>query len=211
MDGVFVLDVSNSIDAKEFEQMMNFVINVSMMVNISAECSHAAVMLFKANVVIRFDLNQYTNQDDLIQAIKSIDRPSVKGGGTNTPEALRVLRIASQDRSLGLRFDDHNVLKIAVMITDGNPALNRNFDKYNIKETPKYILEERLKTEADELHDANIYDQIYAIGVGEDKVQRDILKEIADPMNLNFLVAGFTSEDLEQLRDNLRVQFCHRK
>ena len=210
MDGVFVLDVSNSIDAKEFEQMIHFVINISSMVNISAECSHAAVMLFKANVVIRFNLNQYTNRDDLIQAINSIDRPSVKGGGTNTPEALRVLRMASQDRSLGLRSDDHNVRKIAVMITDGNPALNRNFDKYNIKETPKYILEERLKTEADELHDANIYDQIYAIGVG-DKVQRDILKEIADPMNLNFLVAGFTPEDLEQLRDNLRMEFCHRK
>ena len=205
-----MLDVSNSIDAKEFEQMINFVINISTMVNISAECSHAAVMLFKANVVIRFDLNQYTNRHDLMQAIESIDRPSVKGRGTNTPEALRVLRMASQDGSLGLRSNDHNVRKIAVMITDGNPALNKNFDKYNIKETPRYILEKQLKTEADELHDANIYDQIYAIGVG-DRVQSDILEEIANPMNLNFLVAGFTPEDLEQLRDNLRVEFCHRK
>ena len=207
MDGVFVLDVSNSIKPKEFTEMMDFVVDVFTMVNISAECSHAAVMLFKADVVIRFNLNQYTNRDDLIEAIKSIKRPSVKGGGTNTPEALRVLRVASDNGSLGLRSNDHNVPKIALMITDGNPALNKNFDEYKIRKTPKTKLRAQLKDEADKLHDTNIYDQIYAIGVGSD-VNNDTLKDIADPVNLNFMVADFTREEFERLRDNLRIEFC---
>ena len=210
MDGVFVLDVSNSINQREFNEMINFVVNVFRLVNISTECSHAAVMLFKANVVIRFDLNRYTNRDNLTQAVESIDRQRVKGGGTNTPEALRVLRMASQDGSLGLRFNDQNVRKIALMITDGNPALNKNFNDYNIRKTSKKRLRTQLKDEADKLHAASIYDQIYAIGVGSD-VNNDTLEEIADPANLNFLVAGFTPEEFERLRENLIVEFCHRK
>ena len=210
MDGVFVLDVSNSIDRNEFDEMINFVVDIFRLVNISAECSHAAVILFKANVVIRFDLNEYTNQDDLIRAIESIDRGSVRGGGTNTPEAVRVLRIAGQNGSLGLRANNPDVRKIAVFITDGNPALDKPFPQYNIEKTNRSVLEDRLEKETDELHGANIYDQIYAIGVGNG-VNRGTLEEIADPVNLNFLVAGFTPEDFERLRDDIRVTFCSRK
>ena len=210
MDGVFVLDVSNSIDRNEFDEMINFVVDIFRLVNISAECSHAALMLFKANVVIRFDLNEYTNQADLIEAIQGIERGRVKGGGTNTPEAVRVLRIAGQNGSLGLRADNPNIRKIAVFITDGNPALDKDFPQYNIKETNRSVLGEQLEKETGELHGANIYDQIYAIGVGNN-VNRDTLEQIADPVNLNFLVAGFTPEDFERLRDDIIVTFCSRK
>ena len=210
MDGVFVLDVSNSIDQREFNEMIDFVVDVFTLVNISAECSHAAVMLFKANIVIKFDLNQYTNRDDLIRAVLSIDHDSVRGGGTNTPEALKVLRLASQNGTLGLRFNDQSIRKIVVMITDGNPALSKDFDEYNIEKTSKSELRAQLQVEASELHGANIYDQIYAVGVGSD-VNRDTLEEISDPVNLNFLVAGFNPEDFEQLMDDIRVEFCHRK
>ena len=210
MDSVFVLDVSNSINRSKFDEMINFVVDIFRLVNISAECSHAAVMLFKANVVIRFNLNQHTNQRDLIDAIYSIKHPSVKGPGTNTPEALRVLREASQNGSLGLRFNDQSVRKIAVMITDGKPVLNRNFDEYKIRKTSKTKLRAQLKDEADKLHNASIYDHIYAIGVGSD-VSNNTLKDIADPENLNFMIAGFTREEFERLRDNLRNEFCDRK
>ena len=210
MDGVFVLDVSNSINRTQFDEMINFVVDIFRLMNISAECSHAAVILFKANVVIRFDLNKYTDQDVLIGAIKNIDHRRVKGGGTNIPEAVRVLRIAGQNGSLGLRANNSNVPKIAVIITDGNPALDKNFPRYNINKTHRDVLKEQLEKETGELHGANIYDQIYAIGVGN-KVNKDTLEEIADPMNLNFVVAGFTSEDFERLRDDIRITFCSRK
>ena len=208
MDGVFVLDVSDSLKENHFNIMMNFVTEVVNIVNISAECSHAAVILFKANVVIRFDVNEYTDRDDLIQAIEDIDYDDVHGKGTNTPEALRVLRIDGQ-KGGRLQLRD-NYRHIAVMITDGKPRLNRNFPEYGLTKVKVDEMNRRAKAEAELLHDAHIYDQVYAIGVG-DKIEDDTLEAIADPMSLAFRVTAFTEELFNQLRDDLAVQFCDRK
>ena len=208
MDGVFVLDVSDSLKENHFNAMMNFVTEVINIVNISAECSHAAVILFKANVVIRFDVNEYTDRVSLLQAIKDIDYDDVHGKGTNTPEALRVLRIDGEKGGRLKLRDDYP--HIAVMITDGKPTLNRNFPEYGLTKQRGKEMNRRAKAEAELLHDTHIYDQVYAIGVGN-KTQNDTLEAIADPMTLAFQVTAFTEELFNRLRDNLAIQFCDRK
>ena len=63
MDGVFVLDISQSIESDaNFNLMKDFVIRSVSLINISAECSHAAVILFATNATIRFDLDDYTDE-----------------------------------------------------------------------------------------------------------------------------------------------------
>ena len=66
------------------------------------------------------------------------------------------------------------------------------------------------KVEAELLHDTHIYDQIYAIGVGN-KIQNDTLEAIADPMTLTYYRPAFTEELFSQLRDDLTEQCCDRK
>ena len=208
MDGVFVLDISDSLKENHFNIMMNFVKEVISIVNISAECSHAAVILFKANVVIRFDVNEYTDRVSVLQAIEDIDYDDVHGKGTNTPEALRVLRIDGEKGGRLKLRDDYP--HIAVMITDGKPRLDQNFPEYGLTKVKGKEMDRRAKAEAELLHDTHIYDQVYAIGVGN-KIQNNTLEAIADPMTLAFQVTAFTEELFNQLRDNLAVQFCDRK
>ena len=208
MDGVFVLDVSDSLMENDFNIMMNFVTEVMNIVNISAECSHAAVILFKANVVIRFDVNEYTDRVNLIQAIENIDYDDVHGRGTNTPEALRVLRIDGEKGGRLKLRDDYP--HIAVMITDGNPRLDRDFPEYGLTQVTPRDMKSMAKVEAELLHDTLIYDQIYAIGVGNN-IKNDTLEAIADPMTLAYYRTAFTEELFSQLRDDLTEQFCDRK
>ena len=62
--------------------------------------------------------------------------------------------------------------------------------------------------EAELLHDTHIYDQIYAIGVGN-KIQNDTLEAIVDSMTLTYIYrTAFTEELFSQLRDDLTKQFC---
>ena len=208
VDAVFVLDVSDSLRENDFNAMMNFVTEVISTVNISAECSHAAVILFKANVVIRFDVNEYTDRVSLLQAIEDIDYDDVHGKGTNTPEALRVLRIDGEEGGRLKLRDDYP--HIAVMITDGKPRLDQNFPEYGLTKVKGKEMDRRAKAEAELLHDTHIYDQVYAIGVGR-KIQNDTLEAIANPTTLAFQVTEFTEELFNQLREDLVAQFCDRK
>ena len=208
MDGVFVLDVSDSLKEIHFNVMMEFVMGLVNEVNISAECSHAAVILFKADVEIKFDVNKYTDRVSLIQAIKDIGYDAVHGKGTNTPEALRVLRIDGEKGGrLKLRDDFPH---IAVIITDGNPRLDRNFTEYGLTQVTPRDMKKMTKAEAKLLHDTHIYDQIYAIGVGN-KIQNDTLEAIADPMEMTYYQTAFDDELFNELRCDLAKQFSNRK
>ena len=125
MDGVFVLDISISIkNDDKFDLMKNFVTSTFSIVNVSAECSHAAVILFARNATIRFNLNEYTDVTSLTNAVNEIVYSEIDKEvctGTNTPAALDLLRIAGLDGRLGLR---DGFVHLGVVITDGRPNLN---------------------------------------------------------------------------------------
>ena len=202
MDGVFVLDVSISIkDDNNFNLIKDFVTSTFSAVNISAECSHAAVILFARDATIRFDLNEYTDVTSLTNGVNEIVYSEIDEEvrtGTNTPSALDLLRIAGLDGRLGLRDD---FLHVGVVITDGRPNLNH-------EGISKDEANELTETAGNSLHKAKIYDQIYAIGIEGTKPLGDTLKFIADPEELVFPVAGFDEELFDELRRNISRQFC---
>ena len=205
MDAVFVLDISISInDDDNFNLMKKFVTSTFDIMNISAECSHAAVILFARDAMIRFDLSEYTNVTSLTNAVNEIVYSEIDKEtrtGTNTPSALDLLRIAGLDGRLGLR---DGFVHIGVVITDGRPDLNH----LNISRT---IARERTETAGNRLDDAEIYDQIYAIGIEGNKSLGDTLRFIADPEQLVYPIAGFNEELFTELRRNISRQFCNRE
>ena len=205
MDAVFVLDISISIkDDDNFNLMKNFVKNTSYLMNISAECSRAAVILFARDATIRFDLNEYTDENNLTNAVNEIVYSKIDKQtrtGTNTPSALDLLRIAALDGRLGLR---DGFVHIGVVITDGRPDLNH----LNISRT---IARERTETAGNRLREAEIYDQIYAIGIeGNDSLEKT-LRLIADPEDQVFSIDGFDKEMFAELERNISIHFCDRE
>ena len=206
MDGVFVLDVSNSIGTDEnFETIKNFVIRTLEVVNVSAECSHAAVILFADDAYIRFDLNNYTDFDSLVGAIRAIDYQQEKHAGTNTPQALDLMRIAGQDGRLGLR---DGVAHISVVVTDGKPQLNNRGIK--VREMKQRTIEA-----GDALRESRVYHQVYAVGIETSMSGRglgDTLHYIADPTpDLVYPINGFDDALFMEIGLNITQQFCNRK
>ena len=202
MDAVFVLDISISIKNDDnFNLMKDFVTSIFPVLNMSAECSHAAVILFARNATIRFDLNEYTDVNSLTNAVNEIVYSEIDEEvrtGTNTPSALDLLRIAGSDGRLGLR---DGFVHLGVVITDGRPNLNHlNLSRDEANELTEIA--------GDRLHEAEIYDQIYAIGIEGSRPLGDTLKFIADPEELVFPVAGFDEELFDELRRNISGQFC---
>ena len=205
MDAVFVLDISISIkDDDNFNLIKDFVTSIFPAVNISAECSHAAVILFARDATIRFDLNKYTNVTSLTNAVNEIVYSEIDEKvrtSTNTPSALDLLRIAGLDGRLGLR---NGFVHVGVVITDGRPNINH----LNISRPEA---SKRTETAGNELHKARIYNQIYAIGIEGSRRLGDTLKFIADPEELVFSIAGFDEELFDELRRNISRQFCDRE
>ena len=96
LDVVFVLDISISINNEQnFAVMKDFVKNTADLVNINLNDSLAAVVLFGGNAWIRFSLSEYTDKNSFQEAVDDIKYEEVKQVGTNTPDALNLLRIAA--------------------------------------------------------------------------------------------------------------------
>ena len=207
MDAVFVLDVSISIQTEEnFQLMKDFVTSTLSLLNISAECSHAAVILFASDAWIRFDLNEHTDLDSVTYAINNITYFGIskkRRTGTNTPSALDLLRTAGQSSMLGLR---DGFVHIAMFLTDGRPNLKHIDSDIGLSEA-----NQRTEVAGNRLHDADIYDQIYAIGIEGSKPLGKTLNFIADPESLVFPIAGFDEDLFTQLGIDIAEQFCDRK
>ena len=207
MDAVFVLDVLISIQTEEnFQLMKDFVTSTLFSLSISAECSHAAVILFASDAWIRFDLNEHAYLDSVTDAVNIITYFGItkeRCTGTNTPAALDLLQTAGRDGSLGLR---DGLVHIALFLTDGRPNLKHIDPDIGLAEA-----NQRTEVAGNRLHNAEIYNQIYAIGIEGRKPLGKTLDFIADPESLVFPIAGFTEDLFAQLGIDIAEQFCDRK
>ena len=198
MDGVFVLDVSNSIKIMKFNLMKKFTSSIINLMNISAECSSAGLILFAKDAWINFTLKEHLTPAKLqnaIDQIKYTDIPKNNRSGTNTPAALQLLQTAGgKNGTLGLR---DGKIHIAVFITDGKTHLGKNITQN--------VADQKTKLAAYELHKARLYDQIYAIGIKENQ---KTLSYIADPPSLAFSLTGFNRSLLNQVRINISKDLC---
>lgn len=84
-DVVFVLDSSGSIQAENFEKILEFVENVVDKMDVSFETTRVGIVRFSFTARVMFSLNTYSNKADLIDRIRSI---AYDIGSTNTAEAI---------------------------------------------------------------------------------------------------------------------------
>ena len=196
MDGVFVLDVSKSIGKTKFNDMKDFTLSIINLMDVSPECSRAGLILFVENALIKFALNEHLTPTRLRDAIDQIKYEEHSSSGTNTPQALRLLRAGGKNGTLGLR---DGKIHFAVFITDGKTYLGRN-------KPQNEMADQITKLAAYELHRARLYNQIYAIGI-KTKNQKTI-SYIADPPSLAFSLAEFNQSLLNQVRINISKDLC---
>ena len=201
MDAVFVLDVSRSIqDESNFKLMKDFVSSTFSLVNISAECSHAALILFAEEARIMFNLSQYTDVTSLRNALYEITYDDItfnKNVATDTPDALDLMQNVS---ALGI---DVNKITVGVVITDGRPNLNhKNFSRAQAKNMTKEAGERVINS--------GIYNQIYAVGIEAGKRFQDILEFFAYPSSLRFRIEKFNQETFNDVGKEVLGEFCKR-
>ena len=198
-----MLDTSISIkDEQNFGSMKDFVKSTADLININANDSWASVILFSDKASIRFPLTEYTDLKSFRNAVDYIKYEEVKQAGTNTLDALNLLRNAGQDGRLGLRND---TIKIALVVTDGRPHLKH----LNISKELAINMTEKAATR---LHDSNIYDQIYSVVIkGSKDAIVKVLKYIAYPRSLVFPLTGFKATQFKQLTREFTLTFCNSK
>ena len=220
LDIVFVLDVSRSIAGRpsslklgdlNFRKVTTFVNNFIRNIRIGPDDSLVGVILFARYAVVNFSVSTYTNKSELEDAIDNLVYSEITNPshvGTNTPDALNLLRTAGQSGGeLRLR-NDSSTSKIVVFITDGR-ANNNNIRENSSKEMDSIDTE----IAAERLHESRIYNQIYAVGIQGD--HQDIngrqLEAIATDRSLVYNITGFNQQIFEEIQLNLTRLVCRRK
>lgn len=119
-DLVFILDGSSSIWPTHFRKQLDFVNSVVNEFNIENDGTgtRVGVMTFsdEHKVEIQFHLNEHYKRKELNKAISRIRQPT---GNTHTGLAIRKARHEMFLKRYGARWDDDEVQKIAIIMTDG--------------------------------------------------------------------------------------------
>ena len=202
LDIVFVFDVSVSIgDEDNFKLMKNFAMNSLQSVTIGLDDSLVSVVLFASHAWINFTLTEHTDKPNLYRAIDQIKYDEISKHnrtGTNTPEALSLLKIAAKNGRLGLRDD---TVKIVIFITDGRPNTN------HLNKTRGQALNDTIEA-ANKLHSLKIYKQFFAIGImGKRTLMDDTLHAIAGPSSKTYHIKEFDKQEFNELATILSTSF----
>jgi len=164
-----------------------FTEQISMLLDIGIQRSLVGVILFSNDATIHFPITQHTDASTLLPALN----PGLpySGGGTDTFDALDLLRTAGGDGRLGLRL---GYVHIAIVVTDGASS--------NLGAT---------LSAASALHASNIYDQVYAVGVSGARMTE--LEAIASDPSLVFFTTNFDNAAIRALQLGLTQELCNSK
>ena len=186
IDLVFVIDDSGSIREERFQLVREFVEQLSAMLDIGLQRSLVGVILFSRTAFVHFSVTTHTTAATLLPAIN----PGLpyRGCTTRTDLALELLVSAGGDGGeLELRPGFPNV---AIVITDGRSTIPTD-----------------TAIAANALHASNIYDQVYAIGVGNASLTE--LNTIASDPSLVFFNSSFDNDTLTALQRNITQELCN--
>ena len=149
--------------------------------DIGLQRSLVGVISFSDDAFFNFGITQHTDQASLLTAINNLP---YREGFTNTAAGLDLLRTAGQPNgALNLR---DGFTHIAILITDGES--NRG----------------NTGTAANALHAANIYTEIYAVGVNRADINE--LRLIASEPSLVFFDGDFDSAAIASLEQSVTEQ-----
>lgn len=187
---VFVMDVSGSITAPNYELMKQLAINITEKFEIGPDRTKVGWINFNETAWVVFDLNTYTDKTSLHQAIYEIE---YVGGYTAIGEALFELH----NNGFESARSDLDIPHVAIVVTDGQTNRGRP-----IGSATRPIREQRRV-------------DVYAVGIrGFDYEQ---LLEIAkagiakDPTRNVFTVPDFDVDGLNQLQAALEARACFSK
>ena len=181
-DVALILDNSGSIRPGQYRQMMEFVETLILSFDVAPDKTRIAAITFANDAQARFNLNQFGDSLDVVDALMSMRRQS---GGTNTAEALRLLREVTFQPRNGARDD---VVKIGIVITDGKSRdTDQTLRQAAVDRSKGYIL--------------------YAVGVGKN-LDIDELQGIAGLQYPERFYSAETFEALVELNDRIVKTTC---
>ena len=219
VDVVYVLDVSLSIENDvNFGLMRDIAIQSAQQLVIGVDDVLFSLILFARQANIIFNISQYTNRADLIEAIRDVsyfDTPELNRTGTNIPEALDLVREAGQDGRLRLRPD--TTFKNVIFITDGRPNTIQLTEERNgtrirgqrARDRQLAVDEANTIEAARKLHESRIYNDVFAIGIrGEQDINIIELDHIASRPEFRFDIQDFTAEAFQDVIQQLSGEIC---
>jgi len=89
IDLVFIVDDGGSIHLERFPMVLSFIASIVAQLDVGPNRTRVGLIYYSDNATLGFALNQYTNQQDVIEAVMLT--PYV-GGRTDNAAALRLLR-----------------------------------------------------------------------------------------------------------------------
>lgn len=182
-DVIFILDTSGSVGRDNFYRMLNFTWSTVKELEVDSGNYRVGLMTFSDRANREFNLNSYTNKEDLK---KAISRTTYIYGRTNTADAFLMARQDMFVQSYGDRPDVPNVI---VVITDGESNIN------NMRTIP----------EAMTLKRAGV--TIITVAVGYADSSAELFGITSNPVRDNLIrVENFDS--LELLKDKLITPLC---
>ena len=159
-----MLDGSGSVGSTDFSRTKTFVQYMVDLFNVTDDGTRVGVIQYASSVNIEFNLNEFTDEESLRDAIAGI---SYMGGGTDTERALQVMGNQSFLVENGARPAGQGSPRVAVVITDGQSQGA-----------------ERVGAAADKAREMDIV--IFAIGV-TNNVNVDELNAIANKPNETYV------------------------
>ncbi|XP_052786279.1 cartilage matrix protein-like [Mya arenaria] len=181
-DVAFILDSSGSIGATNYQKMLQFVRDVTSKFDVGPDKVRIATEIFSDRTFPQFNLNRYTTQQQVDQAIANIP---YKQGTTNTGQALHDAYTTIFNQNNG---DRPGIPNIAIVVTDGR-STNR----------PNTL------AEAQKLRNSGV--QVFAVGVGGGVDTSELNAIASDPDSSHVL----TVQDFSQLASitaSLNSQAC---
>ncbi len=190
-DLIFVLDSSGSInddDPHNYDQVLGFVHNFVSQLAIGPDANQVGVIIFGVQEEIVFNLSTYSNKSSLLQAINAV--PYLRGGATNTGDALRTMGDVGFSMEAGARVDDNAIFRFGIVLTDGHS--NEGEPLVNVTA---------------HVHEINPPILVYAIGVGTG-YDLDELKLIASEPRFIDLLQSFDAILFQQSQDERIYEIC---
>ena len=179
---MFVLGASGNVRTN-FNLLKRFAREVIIRLNVRREETRVGLIVYSGTADVVFDTLEHTTQEELLGVFDEIFN---RKGGTNTAAALRLLVSSHRNGNIQLR-DGHR--HVAIIVTDGRSHDSR-----------------LTRRDAAALHATNIYDDIFAVGVGSANIAE--LEVIAsDPAHVLFH-QNVDERAIDKLRQNITHQLC---
>ncbi len=157
--------------------------------NIGPNNVRVGVALFGDNVQPAFQLDRYSNKNDIINAI---DRLPFLDQTTNTPAAIRYMRTTMFTPQNG---DRPNAANVAIIITDGVPRVPAD-----VNEARRLTLQEANLARSQGIN-------MFTIGVGPE-LTRDFLTQIADQPSDTHVFQVDQYRQLETILNQVAAASC---